>query len=144
LNEYNGWSGSQRMASFRLLQKAMADGSFTYDPRCDMCSLAEGTIQLHNEDYSIPTSAVPICVECHMLLHTRFTHPNRWLRHCLMVARGGRSKPWRSVGHYFKAHPWRNDERELDPMFEWPELAALTPTWWLALKLYKINLKEAS
>src|ERR1035437_4976695 len=123
------------MARFKILKAAIADGTFTYVPACDICTLAEGTIQLHNEDYGIPTSAVPVCVEDHMLLHTRFTHPNRWLRRCLGVLHGEKAQVWNSAGHYFKRHPWRADERELDPMFEWPELAAAAPTWWLALKL---------
>lgn len=135
------------MTAFRWLKVEIAAGRRAPLPaRCEMCSQDQGAIQYHSEDYSAPygdnIGQYGLCVEDHMILHTRFTHPNRWLRRCLTAARGEKSTVWASTGHYFKRHPYRPDERELDPMFEWPELAALTPTWWLALKLYKIDLKE--
>jgi hypothetical protein len=140
VNSYNGWSGYERTKADVKLKALIAAGDLTLRMACVMCGQEQGCIQLHLEDYSRVETATPICVEDHMLLHTRFTHPNRWLRRCLTAMRGEVSTPWASAGHYFKAHPWRRDEPPLT-MFEQPEFDAMPPTWWMELKLYPIDLK---
>lgn len=132
------------MKADKRLKAAIAAGELSFEMACEMCGQREGCIQLHLEDYSRIETSMPICVEHHMLLHTRFTHPNRWQRAVMAALRGELSKPWSSAGHYFKAHPWRRDEPELS-LWEWEEWVGWErqrQDWWLYLKMYPINVKE--
>lgn len=72
MNDYNGVSGKQRLASWELTKKAMASGEIPYPAKCEICGKTAGRIDYHNETYSSPTKdLLQICQGCHMRWHKR-------------------------------------------------------------------------
>ncbi|AHC30502.1 hypothetical protein CC53_gp085 [Rhizobium phage vB_RleS_L338C] len=52
--------------------------------QCSICFTRTGSFQYHNEDYSRPLQAKPVCQSCHKIVHIRFKNPDSWLQ---LVAR---------------------------------------------------------
>ncbi len=92
---YNGFSGDQRAAAQRWLNMMIATGRLTRPTICSACGQAEGPIDMHAEDYSLPfaigkTDEFRICYSCHMAVHCRFRQPVAWDVYRNGVAQGRR------------------------------------------------------
>lgn len=80
LRTYNGFGHHERMKVGRWQNEQYAKGV----PRpttCCACSATEGRFTHHCEDYSEPYGphiwAFPMCVQCHNVLHGRFSEHGR-------------------------------------------------------------------
>lgn len=96
IGPYNGWTGSQRLATLPVQRAAMQSGELRSPRRCSICRIdrdhpAGLRIALHDEDYAHPLLAYPICTRCHGVLHRRFSQPDAWLR---LVAQHSRAGSW--------------------------------------------------
>lgn len=99
---YNGFSAATRQKVDDQMKAAVAAGTYTFERKCSMCALTAGYIWLHQEDYAHPlTDSRPICVECHMTLHARYSLPNRWFNYCAKLRNGHQPPVYASNGHYF-------------------------------------------
>jgi hypothetical protein len=136
VKSYNGFTPYQRMQGDRIVKDAIAAGTWNFERKCQLCGLTEADgayIWVHQEDYTRPIEdARPICVECHMRLHMRYTFPYLWHHYCLALRCGHKPRPWKSNGEFIKAHPfWRIKEApavnfEPDPA-KWWEMLSVTP-----------------
>lgn len=74
---YNGFTAEQRIAGWQIVKAAISLKLIPYPSRCSIC-LKSPAGQMHNEDYSRPILAKPICPSCHRILHQRFKYPDTW------------------------------------------------------------------
>lgn len=74
---YNGFFGEARIAGWKKVKVALKLGLLPKPERCSIC-LRSPAGQFHNEDYSRPLKAKPICPSCHRILHQRFRYPETW------------------------------------------------------------------
>jgi hypothetical protein len=93
---YNGWNGADRLEVLVWLKAAVAAGTIAAPARCSVCLTHGSTdgrtsdaIVFHDEDYSRPHEAYPICRPCHRLLHLRFWRQAEWASHITVHMRGG-------------------------------------------------------
>ncbi len=79
---YNGWSLEERRATIPIQHEAMKTGEMPRPERCSICSCTASTrpLEWHDENYSEPLKAFPVCRRCHRTLHLRWEQPARWLR----------------------------------------------------------------
>ena len=75
---YNGASGAERTLGGKLFRASQRMGLTPWYDQCSICG-RRGRCQYHNEDYSRPCNAKPICQPCHRTLHRRFRHSGPWL-----------------------------------------------------------------
>lgn len=80
---YNGCTGLERIEGWQRVWLAVRTGLIPSPTTCSVC-LAHGKMQYHNEDYTRPLQAKPICPSCHKIIHSRFKNPKGWLQ---LVAR---------------------------------------------------------
>lgn len=76
---YNGADGNVRVTGWKKVKVAISLGLLPPPNTCSIC-LRSPAGQMHNEDYSRPLKAKPICFSCHRTLHGRFKNPVRWDR----------------------------------------------------------------
>jgi hypothetical protein len=93
LSNYNGFTGKQREASLRRVHKLWDSGEVPRPAKCDACFQTEGAIHGHSEDYSNDDVHIPICITCHLILHTRFQQPQLWDLYKKAVRYGFRGVP---------------------------------------------------
>jgi hypothetical protein len=91
---YNLFSGKERTAADRWLNKAAKSGMLVWPTRCSICGAhsgrtGPGKIQIHLEDYRRPIEFYSCCVSCHQALHNRFRTPERWRGKLAKYARDG-------------------------------------------------------
>jgi hypothetical protein len=103
MKDYNGFTGKERDAAYQI-QKQMRDrGLISWDNKpCDICGVIGGLIMPHQENYADPYAFWPLCVECHMKLHSRFNNPTAWLKHLDKVTHGFVPLQFKTVTDYFK------------------------------------------
>jgi hypothetical protein len=139
MKDYNGFTGAERQ---RIYDFKKANGCLpnVSGACCSVCGGKGGQIMVHCEDYYDLYDGRPICVECHMLLHRRFSQPGVWIKHLVMVSQGYRPTQWKSVGAYFgstKGFRYNPDHYadflRIDP-------ATLGNEWYHKLLLTKIDL----
>ena len=88
MKSYNGFTPYQRTKGDAILKEAIKNGVIP-DPKtqpCCMCGQDKGIRHYHNEDYSpehIVQDAHVLCWRCHMMLHSRFSHPESWARYVI-------------------------------------------------------------
>lgn len=76
---YNGFGPLDRKGALATIRAAVADGSTAAPTSCSVCgSCPDYRLGFHGEDYRRPLSAFPICRGCHVRVHARFRHPDRW------------------------------------------------------------------
>lgn len=76
---YNGFGPADRNGTLAIVRAALADGTLPTPTRCSVCGVrATKPLQWHSEDYRKPLNAHPICRGCHVRVHARFRHPDRW------------------------------------------------------------------
>lgn len=76
---YNGYSPAERNGANAAIRAAIARGDLSVPERCSVCQQAPNRpLQWHSERYDI-LDAFPICRGCHVRVHARFRHPDRWL-----------------------------------------------------------------
>jgi hypothetical protein len=76
---YNGFSPADRNGTLAIVRAALADGRLPAPTRCSVCGDQPAKpLQWHSEDYRKPLDARPICRGCHIRIHARFRHPDRW------------------------------------------------------------------
>lgn len=81
------------------LRRDLVRRGLAADPdTCSICGFHDpgepgrrSTIAAHHEDYRETLLIYPCCRKCHYSLHTRFRHPERWLRR---VAEHHRTGAW--------------------------------------------------
>jgi hypothetical protein len=98
MNPYNGFSGEQREAAQRWLNKKWESGELPRPKKCCGCGQTKGIIHAHAENYDEPyeinLTRYPLCYRCHIALHCRKMHPAGW-RHYLELLRAGWS--WKPI-----------------------------------------------
>ncbi len=93
---YNGWSPEERLATLSRQREAIRSGALARPTICSICGEAPvpgsaNPVWLHDEDYSNPLAAYPVCRRCHRILHERFEQPAPWLA---LVRRHGTGDRW--------------------------------------------------
>lgn len=78
LKPYLGYSGQQRVAAWQRIWVARRLGLMPAPTCCSICRRLTARGQYHNEDYSRPLDAKPVCPRCHFAVHLRFNAPERW------------------------------------------------------------------
>lgn len=90
MGPYNGWSGHIRQARGNILYNLVRSGGLKMSPKCELCHNAKG-LTIHSEEYGSTWEAMMsmshhLCPTCHGLIHMRWKHRNRWLRHKQRIA----------------------------------------------------------
>lgn len=87
---WNGWTPSQRNASYRKTRKAITAGLIPARPsKCARCGQTEGILEWHNADYSDPVKYLEgLCYRCHTVLHCSHLNPQAAERYWAEVASG--------------------------------------------------------
>ena len=95
LSSYNGFTGKEREASLRIVHRLWDSGEVPRPTKCLACAQTEGAIHGHSEDYSPGALHVhiPICITCHLILHTRWQQPKLWESYKEAVREGWRGVP---------------------------------------------------
>lgn len=76
---YNGFGPADRHGTLAIVRAALANGTLPMPTRCSVCGQrATSSLGWHSEDYRKPLDARPICRGCHVRVHARFRHPDRW------------------------------------------------------------------
>jgi hypothetical protein len=92
VNDYNGFSGAQRLRALAWVRPQYADGTRERAKICDACGQTDGVLDRHSEDYSEPfgdhIGAYGLCYTCHMMVHCRFRSPKAWNLYKEAVAAG--------------------------------------------------------
>lgn len=104
---------------------------------CDICGIHAPNMMGHTEDYDNVYDLRPVCVECHMKLHARFSRAGAWINHLKQVAAGYRCRPWTSVWDYFG-----NQQDNRYPEYANIDPATLGDKWYHKLLMTKINLNH--
>lgn len=126
MKDYNGFSASQRTKVGNIQKKAIADGIWNYERKCSMCGLENDKIMFHNEDYNTIFEGYPLCIECHLRLHARYSKPNVWKKYMLFVRNGGKGRNWGSVYEFIKGDKYQYD-------LPFVEFVSDTSKWWEVL-----------
>lgn len=75
---YNGFSPKQRSGANAAIRAAIVRGTLDAPTACSVClQTPVAPLQWHSERYDI-LDAYPICRGCHVRVHARFNHPDRW------------------------------------------------------------------
>ena len=98
MKSYNGFTPKQRYAGLAIVKQAIADGRLKpiKECSCTFCGQDRGIRQYHSEDYTperIVDQVIPLCWRCHMMLHSRFSHPLSWEKYKVEVDGGKRFDP---------------------------------------------------
>lgn len=76
---YNGFGPKDRAGTLATIRAAIADGSICPASSCSVCLRSPASsLGWHSEDYRRPLDAFRICRGCHIRVHARFRHPERW------------------------------------------------------------------
>jgi hypothetical protein len=78
LKTYQGFSSRERVEAWKRIWVARWMGLIPHPTKCSICGSAGH--HYHNEDYSRPLDAKPVCRACHLAIHQRFRNPDRWMR----------------------------------------------------------------
>lgn len=79
---YNGFGPADREGTLDTVRQAIADGLLAPPEQCSICGQRPTKpLQWHSEDYRRPLEAHPVCRGCHIRVHARFRHPDRWRAH---------------------------------------------------------------
>lgn len=88
MKSYNGFTPYQRTKGDKILKAAIGSGLIP-DPNtqpCQICGQTQGIRHYHNEDYTpenIVNDARVLCWRCHMMLHSRFSHPESFAKYMI-------------------------------------------------------------
>lgn len=137
MKDYNGFSGAERNKADYIQKKAIAKGELVVEQKCCMCGQTEGLIMRHMENYSNPldlNAIIPMCVECHLKLHSRFSKPVMWIKHCLAVRAGYVSTPYDKVRFFNE----KNEGETIESLGFMPDESK----WWECLSLQEQDLKN--
>lgn len=99
MKSYNGFSVAQRRKAQVWLNRQWRSGTLTRPSVCQACGQDQGIIDAHAEDYSEPfaagkTDQFHLCFKCHMMVHCRFSNPDKWRWYKAMVASGIKFEPY--------------------------------------------------
>lgn len=136
MKDYNGFSTEERMIIHNK-QKAMGLHVEVAKKPCSICEGSGGFIMCHTEDYRNLYDVRPICVECHMKLHVRFSRPGVWIKHLIDLKNSIKPKQWKTVGEYFYS---QKSERFIE--LQTIDPATIGEEWYHKLLMTKINLNE--
>lgn len=76
---YNGFGPKERSGTLATIRAAIAEGSISPPSSCSVCLRSPASLLgWHSEDYRRPLDAFPVCKSCHIRIHARFRHPERW------------------------------------------------------------------
>lgn len=98
MKSYNGFTPEQRYQGDAILKDAISKGVIPAPNtrRCCLCGQAEGILHYHNEDYTpehVVTDARVVCWRCHMMIHSRFRHPQSFAKYMIQVTMYGMQFP---------------------------------------------------
>ncbi len=89
-SSYNGFSPEERIKGDKIVKQAIERGEIPppNTVHCAMCGQTRGIRHYHQEDYSpenVVADSVCLCWRCHMMLHSRFSHPRSWHKYFVEV-----------------------------------------------------------
>lgn len=93
LGWYNGHSPQKRERVQAWLNEQWNTGALPRPTQCAACGQTDGAIHGHLEDYDQPTTYVPLCITCHLLLHCRYRNHRVWHEYRQRVAQGWQAPP---------------------------------------------------
>lgn len=71
MRNYKQWTPKERMDSYKLTKKAIANGVIPPATVCNRCGQDKGIVMYHNEDYSDPIKYLEsLCWRCHQIHHS--------------------------------------------------------------------------
>ncbi|MCG3198579.1 MAG: hypothetical protein GHCLOJNM_03082 [bacterium] len=98
MKSYNGFSPSQRLKALAWLKGEYQSGARRPPVICDSCGQTEGIIDAHSEDYREAfgdhIGRFGLCFACHMMVHVRWSFPQRFHAYAECVASGNRFAPF--------------------------------------------------
>ena len=99
MKSYNGFSAAQRNKAQAWLNGQWRSGKLAKPSVCHACGQTQGVIDAHAEDYSEPfaagkTDQYHLCFQCHMMVHCRFHHLEKWRWYKEAVADGMTFEPY--------------------------------------------------
>jgi hypothetical protein len=112
---YNGFSGIERDQVWKLQKANVEILQWAVKP-CDVCGQHSTAIMPHLENYFIWSKYHPMCVECHMAIHSRFSFPAKWLTLLHNINNGMLPYVWPSVGAFFAKQSQYKVNKELKTM----------------------------
>ena len=95
MKSYKGFSGVQRMASYKLTMRSVEEGLVPVAVKCNRCGQTEGTLQYHNEDYDQYLDVEPICLRCHLVHHSEHRAPVACAKYWSTIKEGKMWEPLR-------------------------------------------------
>lgn len=95
MKSYNGFTPAQRIQGDAIVKEAIARGELPplSEQKCCLCGQTKGILHYHQEDYSpdkVVASSRPLCWVCHMMLHSRFSHPLSFGKYMIDVTMYGK------------------------------------------------------
>jgi len=95
MKAYNGFSGLTRYEADKWLKEQCRTGAIPWPSKCDLCGNT-GIVDYHCESYDKPFGEhiyrYCLCYSCHMMLHCRFTVPERWHEFIIELRKGGKPR----------------------------------------------------
>lgn len=88
------------MAVHQLQLRQVAAGELPPPTVCIVCGQCEGALDMHLENYDQPAAYFPMCLTCHLMLHSRFHRKTRYLHYRSRVGGGWRGPALPRVGGF--------------------------------------------
>lgn len=139
MKDYNGFPPEFRTKVYNL-QKGMGLMVPIGKMACSICGGSGGLMMGHSENYYDLYDLRPVCVECHMKLHARFSRPRTWANHLHDVSRGIRPRQWKTVGEYFSQQTKSVSETPLENFLKEIYPGLFGDQWFCLLLLTKIDI----
>lgn len=144
MKDYNGFPAEFRTKVYNQ-QKTQGLMIPISKMSCSICGGSGGFMMGHTENYYDLTDLRPVCVECHMKLHARFSRPGVWIMHLMALIEGYKPTQWKTTGEYFANQgKTRLGGHTLSDEFNWESAkedpAGLGSEWYHQLKMTKIDL----
>src|SRR5947209_5839986 len=93
LSAYNGFTHKERMEALAWVRREVKSGRRVHPKVCQVCGQTEA-VNGHSEDYSQPfgdhIGAFSLCQCCHLMVHFRFQHRERWETYRALIRSGAR------------------------------------------------------
>jgi hypothetical protein len=93
---YRGSSKEKRNAVGLWQNREFRAGRLTRPTTCCSCGLSGPGVVIiaHLEDYDRPTAIDPLCVRCHLVLHSRYKRREAWERYRAAIRAGAVFPAW--------------------------------------------------
>ena len=135
MSPYNGFSPEERMKAWKVQKDLLSKGKIRdwKAMPCEICGQHNPTSMPHLENYFVVTEFHPLCVQCHITLHSRFSYPTEWKKLLFDILNGWKPRIWTTTQEYFVVHK-RRHHQDYKPV----DVATLGKEWY-----YHISLDRA-